>query len=60
MIFALISAFITLLTIGFGMFSMAKDDEYRTKYANKIMQARVFFQALSIFFLILAFTTGGD
>lgn len=58
LICALVAAFLTLVVIGLGMFSIAKDEAFRQKYANRLMQLRVLFQGLAIFFLILAFAVG--
>ena len=57
MIAALISAFLALVAVGLGLFSMTKDEAFREKHANTIMQARVTMQGLAIIFLVLAFVS---
>lgn len=50
-----IAMVLTLVVMGIGVLSMAKDEEFRKKYSNRLMQARVAFQAAAIVFLFLAF-----
>ncbi len=41
--------------MGLGIFSMAKGGEFNKKYGNKLMQARVWLQGLTLALLALAF-----
>jgi len=52
-----VAMILTLVAIVVGLFSMGKNSDFREKYGNKLMQARVMMQALAIIFLILAFST---
>ena len=50
-----ISAILTLAVVFTGAISMAKAGEFNKKYGNKLMQARVGLQALTLLLLILSF-----
>jgi hypothetical protein len=52
---ALACMFAVLLSLIGGIFSMARGTEKDHKTSNKMMRARVLFQALAILFLFLAF-----
>ncbi len=56
-ILALISMAAVVGSFLFGMVAMTKGQEKDNKQSNKMMQARVLFQALAIFFLFLAYIT---
>ena len=58
MILALVCAVLSLLAIGAGLFSMTKNQEFREKYTNKLMKARVVAQGFAVLFLVLAFVSG--
>lgn len=51
MIFALLLMLITLFVLIAGIFLMAKGGNLNKKYGNKLMVARVTFQALTIIFI---------
>ncbi|WP_262693862.1 twin transmembrane helix small protein [Kordiimonas aquimaris] len=53
-ILALISAFATLAVMFTGAIGMAKGGDFNKKYGNKLMQARVGLQALTLVLLVLA------
>lgn len=54
---AAIASVLTFLVIIVGVVSVGKDKEFREKYGNKLMQARVILQATAILMLVLAFST---
>ena len=56
-ILALLSAFATLGVMFTGAIGMAKGGEFNKKYGNKLMQARVGLQALTLILLVLAAVT---
>jgi len=51
MILTMIAVVAVLVT---GLLSMAKGGEFNKKYGNKLMQARIFFQAGALLFFVLA------
>lgn len=58
-IIALIAGVLALGSVGFGLFASARDDEGGPRRSNKLMQSRIFFQAVAIVALVLAFLTRG-
>ncbi len=56
-ILALISAFATLVVMFTGAIGMAKGSDFNRKYGNKLMQARVALQALTLLLLVLTAAT---
>ena len=50
----IIAVLLTVVSLGIGVFSMVKGPEFRKKYANRLMRARVIFQGLAIGLLFLA------
>lgn len=55
----IIALVITMIAVagvmGLGIFSMTKGGEFNKKYGNRLMQARVWLQALALGLLVLAF-----
>jgi hypothetical protein len=58
-IFVIIFGFLTVLSLVVGIATMAKGGEFNQKYGNKLMTARVAFQALTIGSLILLMVSKG-
>jgi Hypoxia induced protein conserved region len=56
MVIAMVALLVVLVT---GILSMAKGGAFNTKYGNKLMQARVYLQALALIMLVLAFMSSG-
>lgn len=56
-ILAIIAAFATLAVMFTGAIGMAKGGEFNKKYGNKLMQARVGLQAITLILLVLAAVT---
>lgn len=56
----IIAMVLTLLSLGAGLFSMAKGGEFNRKYGNKFMQARVVLQGLALVLFVLAFMAAGQ
>ncbi len=56
-ILALVSMAAVVVSFVVGMVAMTKGQAKDHKQSNKMMQARVMFQALAIFFLFLAYVT---
>ena len=52
-ILAVFFAFLTLVILIIGVSTMAKDGEFKRKYGNKLMQARVACQFITVLLLIL-------
>ncbi len=51
---ALVSSFLVLAVLGFGVLSFARGGEFNRKYANKIMRLRIVTQAIAVIFILLA------
>ncbi len=56
-ILALLSAFATMTVMFIGAIGMAKGSDFNRKYGNKLMQARVALQALTLVLLVLTAAT---
>lgn len=56
-ILALVFALVTLGVMFTGAITMAKGGEFNRKYGNKLMQARVAMQFITLLFLVLAAAT---
>ena len=56
MVIAMAALLVVIVT---GILSMAKGGAFNNKYGNKLMQARVYLQALALIMLVLAFLTSG-
>ena len=50
---------LTLISMGFGVASMVKDEAFRKKHAVNLMKLRVYFQASALICLVLAFAVSG-
>ena len=55
-IIVLIACMLSVTAVmGLGLFSMVKGGEFNKKYGNKLMQARVYLQGLTLALLALMF-----
>jgi len=54
---AILSALLTVLSLGAGVSTMAKSAEFRERHANTLMRVRVISQGAAIFFVFLAYIT---
>ena len=57
LICAAIASVLTFVVIAVGVVSIGKNKEFREKYSNRLMQARVILQAIAVLMLVLAFST---
>lgn len=48
------SLFAVLLSLGLGLFAMARGGEFAKKYSNRLMQLRIVLQAIAILLFLLA------
>ncbi len=53
-ILMLITMVLVALSLGVGLFSMARGGEFGKKYGNKLMRLRVTLQGLALLFFVLA------
>jgi hypothetical protein len=53
-ILMIVAMVLVLVSLGVGIFSMAKGGEFNKKYGNKLMRLRVSLQGLAIAFFVLA------
>ncbi len=53
-------AVLTLVILVIGVSSMAKNGDFNRKYGNKLMQARVACQFITVFLLVLLAVTAGN
>ena len=52
----IISMVLLLVTLGAGMFTMAKGGDFALKYTNRIMRYRIYLQGIAIVLFLLAIT----
>jgi hypothetical protein len=53
---AIIAMIAVLITLVAGVVLMASGSKSNKKYAQRLMRARVYLQAIALFFVVLAFT----